>query len=346
MCWVVPVTWESPSFVVLVLKEIKDSLCLELAWSSGSLWKRRGVTTSPPILLDAVVPLSIAATPGSLASEQGLQILPELLALNRPRSRASFTNQVFIQPGYSQITGHCWYMYSPCWEEKVTHTLPQHAVHSRTHVKPTLPPASWPYRFWCLSPGYRRATPDHLSEAPPSALSWILGNLCWTLINPPSYPPSHPMLELLDQPTNHSHIPPDKKILRPQASLICSHSYFDSRDPRPGGDPEPASPLLHLPVAQSTTSLWRQMKATLHPGIRYPHRKAFHLLRSQVCILWDVVFSPPVYESVSRRKTFLIPFHIFFLTFTSHCWVLWLCWQKSSVSYYNKLYPEQQDIKS
>ena len=224
MCWVVPVTWESPSFVVLVLKEIKDSLCLELAWSSGSLWKRRGVTTSPPILLDAVVPLSSAATPGSLASEQGLQILPELLALNRPRSRASFTNQVFIQPGYSQITGHCWYMYSPCWEEKVTHTLPQHAVHSRTHVKPTLPPASWPYRFWCLSPGYRRATPDHLSEAPPSALSWILGNLCWTLINPPSYPPSHPMLELLDQPTNHSHIPPDKKILRPQASLICSHS--------------------------------------------------------------------------------------------------------------------------
>ena len=124
------------------------------------------------------------------------------------------------------------------------------------------------------------------------------------------------MLELLDQPIAHSHIPSDKKILRPQASLSCSHSYFDSRDPRPGGDPGPASPLLHLPVAQSTTSLRRQMKAALHPPWdQVPAPKAFHLLRSQVCILGDVVFSPPVYESVSRRKTFLIPFHIFFFNF-------------------------------
>ena len=346
MCWVVPVTWESPSFVVLVPKEIKDSLCLELAWGSDSLWKRWGVTTSPPILLDAVVPLSIAATPGSLASEQGLQILPELLALNRPRSWASFTNQVFIQPGYSQITGHCWYMYSPCWEGKVTHALPQHAVHSRTHVKPMLPPASWPDRFWCLSPGYRQATSDHLSEAPPSALSWILGNLSWTLFNPPSYPPPHPTLELLDQPIAHSHIPSDKKILRPQASLSCSHSYFDSRDPRPGGDPGPASPLLHLPVAQSTTSLRRQMKAALHPGIRYLHRRHF-IFCVHKCVSSETWCSVLLFmKAFPEEKHFSFHFTFFFLTFTSHRWILWLCWQKSSVSYYNKLYPEQQDIKS
>lgn len=54
------------------------------------------------------------------------------------------------------------------------------------------------------------------------------------------------------------------------------------------------------------------MKATLHPGIRYLPRKAFHLLRAPVCILWEMVFSPPVYGSISRRKTFLIPFHTFF----------------------------------
>ena len=54
------------------------------------------------------------------------------------------------------------------------------------------------------------------------------------------------------------------------------------------------------------------MKVTLHPGIRYLPRKAFHLLRAPVCILWEMVFSPPVYESISRRKTFLIPFHTFF----------------------------------
>ena len=157
------------------------------------------------------------------------------------------------------------------------------------------------------------------------------------------------MLELLDQPIAHSHIPPLRQedpaasgqphlfplllwLLKPQArwrhrtSLsFVAFVWFSVNNLPVASDESHAPPWDQVPAQEGISSSACTSVYPLRNGI-------------QSSCLWKHFQKKNISHSISH--------FFFFLTFTSHRWVLWLCWQKSSVSYYNKLYPEQQDIKS